>query len=240
MLLQSVGAWLPGVPFCLEHELPNGEPVDDRGEPVTRRPLPTVLLDRWRLRVAAGLFGWALPVAWLLLQVARLAAAAVRHPRAAGALCAAGVVLWLWVEHRAALVTSVVVVGAGGQVFAWWAPDPARQRARLWLLGCWRSVWLYRRRWRTAVTVAGLAPDGRMPRLGRVTCTPTADLLRVRGVLGQRFTDWQDGAPMLAHVLGATGVQVWRGDDRRLTVELERGRRGRSWNREGWAAGADV
>jgi hypothetical protein len=55
----------------------------------------------------------------------------------------------------------------------------------------------------------------------------------VRGVLGQRFADWEAGAPMVAHVLGATDVRVHRGDDRRLTLELGRGPRSRSWNRDG-------
>jgi hypothetical protein len=34
-------------------------------------------------------------------------------------------------------------------------------------------------------------------------------------------------------VFGARDVRVHRGDDRRLTLELRRGRRGRSWNRDG-------
>jgi hypothetical protein len=45
---------------------------------------------------------------------------------------------------------------------------------------------------------------------------------------------------MLAHVFGATGFVVHRGDDRRLTLELVRGRVGRSWNREGYELGADL
>jgi hypothetical protein len=73
--------------------------------------------------------------------------------------------------------------------------------------------------------------------LGRITCTDRADLVRVRGLLGQRFSDWEDAAPMLAHTFGAVGFVVHRGDDRRLTLELVRGSVGRSWDRDGSAAG---
>jgi DNA segregation ATPase FtsK/SpoIIIE, S-DNA-T family len=182
-----------------------------------------------------ALVGWAvgrlLVALWLLLSVAvcrpRLTAAAV-------GLCTAG---WLLSQH---LVATMVPLLVAGEALQWWSvARPASFRARVGLraLSCWRSVTLYRRLWQSAILAAELDQDGpdgdwRLPQLRRVRCLEDVDVLHVRGLLGQRGRQWEEAGPMLAHVFGAHDVRVHRGDDRRLTLELARGRRGRSWNRE--------
>lgn len=189
-----------------------------------------------------ALVGWAALRA--LRGVVRLIMWSVCRPRRTAAVIGLAVLWWALVAHPLLThVTLLVVVEVG----YWWHLLSPGSFRRTRLPAVWRSVWVYRRRWRTAMRVTGLArlvkidPDdeeGRVevPRLGRVTCTPTADLVRVRGLIGQRFSDWEEAAPMLAHVFGATGFEVHRGDNRRLTLELTRGTVGRSWDRDGSAS----
>jgi hypothetical protein len=182
-------------------------------------------------------FLWWLCAALFVLTVRVLTWSAC-HPRTTLALLGSAGALWLLIEHP--IATLLVLWLLLGIAFAWsgYAPDSWRRYARPRLLALWRSLWLYRRTWRTAVQVAELDRrdrDGRLerPRLGRVRCTPTHDVVHVRALLGQRFSDYEAAAPMLAHVFGATGFVLHRGDNRRLTLELERGDVGRSWNRDG-------
>lgn len=180
---------------------------------------------------------------WLLYLSARLITWSVSRPRTAFALVGSGVAAWALLEH---LVPTLLVVWAVVEVGHWWqllAPGSFRRRVRV--MAWWRSVWLYRRKWRTAMQVAELDRKNRdgvweRPRLVGVRCGPVADLVRVRGLLGQRFADWEAGAPMIAHVFGAVDYVVHRGDDRRLTLELTRGVVGRSWDREGLVERVDL
>lgn len=181
--------------------------------------------------------------AWLLYLTGRVLLWSVCRPRTTAALLGLIFAVWALVEHP---VATVLVLWLLLEVLGGWstfAPASWRRRGRPVLLARWRSLWLYRRKWRTAMQVAELDRrdrDGRLelPRLGWVRCTPTTDVVRVRGLLGQRFSEWEAAGPMLAHVFGATGFVVHRGDDRRLTLELERGEVGRSWNRDGYELGA--
>lgn len=178
----------------------------------------------------AGAFAW-----WSVGAVARVVVVtlwlAASHPRSAAAVIGAGALGWLLHSRTVpALFLGWLVVESVAAVRLL-APS---SRAGLWLLARWRSLVVYRRHWQPACAVAGLTTDdGAVPRLGRVRCSPTHDEVRVRGILGQRFHQWEDAGPMLAHVFRATDYRVVRGDDRRLTLVLERpARPGRSWNRE--------
>lgn len=191
---------------------------------------------------------WAL-VLWVVGAVLRgavlLVVAAVCRPRLTFALFGLSAVVWALLAHPVPLLLGAVLLLEMGATWALLFPASWGRRARPVLLARWRAVWLYRRKWRTAMRVGGLTRDGdsgrvEVPRLGRVTCTGRTDLVRVRGLLGQRFSEYETAAPMLAHVFGATGFLVHRGDDRRLTLELVRGQVGRSWNRDGYVHGADL
>jgi len=184
--------------------------------------------------------GWRAFLYWscaaLVVLTARLLTWSVCRPRTSGALLGSAVLLWGALEHPVATLLLLWLPLEVGHAWSVYAPLSWRRRARPALLARWRSLWLYRRTWRTAMQVAELDRrdrDGRLevPRLGRVRCTATADVVQVRALLGQRFSDYETAGPMLAHVFGATGFTVHRGDDRRLTLELVRGKRGRSWNR---------
>jgi hypothetical protein len=230
-LLQAAGAWLPGVPFCPDHEV-----ADAGGREVSaRRGVVDVLLRRWQLRLTERLFGWALPLLFAVLLLVSALRAGRAYPRTVGAVCAAGVVWWAAHAHPGAALVAFAVVLQAGAAVGLVAPDWCRARALAW----WRGAFVYRRRWSTVMRVAGLEhadPDGErhLPRLARVRCAGDVDVLHVRAPVGQRFPEWTEAAPMVAHLFGASDVRVHRGDNRRLTVELLRGRRGRSWNREGW------
>jgi hypothetical protein len=193
-----------------------------------------------------ALFLWS--VGWLIVGVGMLCYLAVCRPRTTGALLALAGAAWLVAAHPyltaigAALLVELVHLWSVSHTSSW------RRHGRTRLLSWWRSVWVYRRRWRTAMQVAELDRvdrDGqlRLPRLGRwrpVRCTPTTDLVRIRGLLGQRFSDWETAGPMLAHVFGAADYRLHRGDNRRLILELVRGPVGTSWNRDGYELGADT
>jgi hypothetical protein len=178
----------------------------------------------------AGAFVW-----WAVGAVVRVVVVtlwlAASHPRSAVAVVGGGFVTWLLRSWTApTLFLGWMLVESVGAVLIL-APT---SRVGLRLLAGWRSLVVYRRHWQPACAVAGLiSDDGRVPRLGRVRCSATHDEVRVRGVLGQRFAQWVEAGPMLAHVFRAVDYRVVRGDDRRLTLVFERpARPGRSWNRE--------
>jgi S-DNA-T family DNA segregation ATPase FtsK/SpoIIIE len=132
-------------------------------------------------------------------------------------------------------VWAAVEVGHGWAVLG---RDSFRRIVGLRALAMWRRGWVYGRQWQPAMTVTGLdrvdaAGRQTLPRLRRVRCLDHVDVVQIRALLGQRFAEWEAAGPMLAHVFGATGFEVLRGDDRRLTLLLKRGRRGRSWDRDG-------
>jgi S-DNA-T family DNA segregation ATPase FtsK/SpoIIIE len=193
--------------------------------------------------------GWRAFLYWLcaalVVLTVRLITWSVCRPRTTAALLGSAVLAWAVLEHPAATLLLLWLPLEVGHAWRVYAPDSWRRRAQPVLLARWRSLWLYRRTWRTAMQVAELDRrdrDGQLevPRLVRVRCTATTDVVQVRGLLGQRFSEYEAAAPMLAHVFGAVGFVVHRGDDRRLTLELERGDVGRSWNRDGYELGADA
>src|SRR4029077_10104964 len=67
----------------------------------------------------------------------------------------------------------------------------------------WLRWWFYRRRRKSAMTLAGLAPDYRgqpmLPVLGKVHRTGAVDLVRVGLVTGQAPADFEARAENLAH-----------------------------------------
>jgi len=78
---------------------------------------------------------------------------------------------------------------------------------RDWLRWCF-----YRRRWKAAMTLAGLAPDYRgqpmLPVLDRVHKAGAVDLVRVGLVTGQAPADFADRSENLAHAFGARLCRV--------------------------------
>jgi hypothetical protein len=171
-------------------------------------------------------------VGWLLVGVARLIYAAASHPRTTLVVLGSAIAARFVTTHPAGSALLGAAVMVAGEVWHLLAPASFRRQVTLRTLTAARST-RYRARWQAAMYAAELDRDGRLPRLARVRCLDVVDVLRVRALLGQRFADWEAAAPMVAHVLGATDVRVHRGDDRRLTLELGRGRRGRSWDRGG-------
>ena len=76
----------------------------------------------------------------------------------------------------------------------------------------WWRWWFYRRRWKAAMTLAGLAPDYRgqpmLPVLDRVHRAGAVDLVRVGLVTGQAPADFADQVENLAHAFGARLCRV--------------------------------
>lgn len=242
--MQAAGTFPPGVPFCLEHEMPDVGQVSRASDArrAARRLRPGLLesaFDRWQRRLVERLIGPALPVVAVLLLLSGAVRVAARFPRSTGCVLAAGGCWWLLEAYPRTTLALVALVAVALEVLALCAPQVFRQQVTLRLLALWRCVVVYRRLWSRAMYVAELEHrdvDGALhvPRLARlrpVRCLDTVDVVRVRARLGQRFDEWDAAGPMLAHVFGATDVRVHRGDDRRLTLELVRGRRGRRWLR---------
>ena len=76
----------------------------------------------------------------------------------------------------------------------------------------WLRWWFYRRRWKAAMTLAGLAPDYRgqpmLPVLDRVHKAGAVDLVRVGLVTGQAPADFADRSENLAQAFGARLCRV--------------------------------
>ena len=76
----------------------------------------------------------------------------------------------------------------------------------------WWRWWFYRRRWKAAMTLAGLAPDYRgqpmLPVLDRVHRAGAVDLVRVGLVTGQAPADFEGKSENLAHAFGARLCRV--------------------------------
>src|SRR5271166_6296302 len=89
-----------------------------------------------------------------------------------------------------------------------------------------RRWWFYRRRWKAAMTLAGLAPDYRgqlmLPVLDRVHKAGAVDLVRVGLVTGQAPADFADRSENLAHAFGARLCRVRDVSPGVLVLELVR------------------
>ena len=90
----------------------------------------------------------------------------------------------------------------------------------------WLRWWFYRRRWKAAMTLAGLAPDYRgqpmLPVLDRVHRAGAVDLVRVGLVTGQAPADFAARAENLAHAFGARLCRVRGAAPGMLVLELVR------------------
>jgi hypothetical protein len=138
---------------------------------------------------------------------------ALTHP-GVDAVAALVVVTWLGLSWPGvAGMAAVAVTGlAGLRVihpvwFARFVAVPVRD---------WLRWWFYRRRWKAAMTLAGLAPDYRgqpvLPVLGTAHRAGAVDLVRAGLVTGQAPGDFEARAENLAHAFGARLCRPRRGD----------------------------
>src|SRR5579862_4715859 len=145
----------------------------------------------------------------LLRLVWRVLWFALTHPLL-DAVAALVVVAWLGLGWPGvaglAVIAAIALAGLRVMQPAWFArfvAVPVRDRLR------W---WFYRRRWKAAMTLAGLAPDYRgqpmLPVLGRVHRAGSVDLVRVGLVTGQAPADFAAKAENLAHAFGARLCRV--------------------------------
>ncbi|MEV0626795.1 FtsK/SpoIIIE domain-containing protein [Nonomuraea wenchangensis] len=147
-----------------------------------------------------------------------------RHPVAMLAVVAPGVLTILYGWQTAFLLTAPIPVGLS----AWALTDRGSfvrlvgRRLQAW----WRLIWIYRRHWQPVMIVSGLGRHLRgrdyLPRLGKVTCTPWADLVTVRMLKGQAVKDWADRLDHLAQGFGATSCRVALTKAGRLTLTFPR------------------
>jgi DNA segregation ATPase FtsK/SpoIIIE, S-DNA-T family len=90
----------------------------------------------------------------------------------------------------------------------------------------WWRWWFYRRRWKPAMTLAGLAPEYRgrvmLPELGRVHAAGSVDLVRVGLVTGQAPAEFTARAENLAHAFEARLCRVRGITPGMLLLELVR------------------
>lgn len=149
-------------------------------------------------------------VVWLWRLVVGLGRAVWRHPVvcALAGGTAALVVLLGW---RDALVVWGGLVCAVSSWAGLW-PE-AGMRWLVWpALSWWRWVWVYRRKWRSVVAVAGLVRvvrgRGYAPDLVRVVSDRWVDRVTVRMLDGQDDTEYAERSPGLAHGFGAVNCRV--------------------------------
>src|ERR1039458_113407 len=159
--------------------------------PVYRTPEPVIFIVQ------------LIRLAWRVLRFA------LTHP-ALDAIAALVIITWLGLGWPgvAGLAVAVIVGLAGLRIvqpewFARFVAVPVRDRLR------W---WFYQRRWKAAMTLAGLAPDYRgqpmLPVLAGVHRAGAVDLVRVGLVTGQAPADFADRANNLAHAFGARLCRV--------------------------------
>ncbi|ATO17104.1 cell division protein FtsK [Micromonospora sp. WMMA2032] len=154
---------------------------------------------------------WAVAVGLVLRWSGRLLWWCLRHPVATGAVVLA---LWLYVEFDwPGLVVPLVLGAAVSAVWRW------RDESSWWawlagpLLGSFRRVFVYRRVWREAMTLCGLAEtfDRRhvLPELLRVRSDQALDVLTVRMVRGQTPEQFQRMSANLAYAFGRRHARVY-------------------------------
>ncbi|MEV6040290.1 FtsK/SpoIIIE domain-containing protein [Nonomuraea sp. NPDC052116] len=156
--------------------------------------------------------------------VVGLVRATWRHPIAMLAAATPGVLTLLYGWRAALLLSTPTPVGLLA-----WALTNRDSFARLvgWrLLAWWRLIWVYRRHWQPVMIVSGLGRHIRgrdyLPRLGKITCTPWADLVSVRMLKGQAVKDWADRIDHLAQGFGATSCRVALSQAGRITLTFPR------------------
>ncbi|MEJ3748467.1 FtsK/SpoIIIE domain-containing protein [Actinomycetes bacterium KLBMP 9797] len=164
------------------------------GDKIPTAPL-NVRLPMWRIP------WWLLVPYWLARGLLRLTVFVIRYWWATGP---AALILWIWANHGwHTLVTALAALLV--VCVAWWRLHPVT-----WLRFGWyptmarlRRVWVYQRRWPSAMATCGLAVvfhgDRYIPRLGRVRVDRWGDEVTVRLLPGQIPDDWAAAAPRLAY-----------------------------------------
>ncbi len=148
---------------------------------------------------------------------------ALTHP-ALDAVIGLVVVTWLGLRWPGVIaLAAVAAVGLVGlrvlqpEWFARFVAVPLRD---------WLRWWFYRRRWKAAMILAGLAPDYRgqpmLPVLAGVHRSGAVDLVRVGLVTGQAPADFAGRADNLAHAFGARLCRVRDVAPGALVLELVR------------------
>ncbi|MFD8529661.1 FtsK/SpoIIIE domain-containing protein [Streptosporangium canum] len=149
-------------------------------------------------------------VVWLWRLVAGAVKTVWRHPVACSLAGGTTAVVWLlgW-------QTALIVWGSGASGVSFWAGlwPAAGMRWVVWpALSWWRWVWVYRRKWRSVVAVAGLGRvvrgRGYAPDLVRVVSDAWTDRVTVKMLDGQSDEEYADAQPNLAHGFGAVGCRI--------------------------------
>jgi S-DNA-T family DNA segregation ATPase FtsK/SpoIIIE len=151
---------------------------------------------------------------WLLvlpvLVPLGLARWAIRHP-VFTVLIGLGVLTWLHVGTWAVIVLAVLIVGL---LLVWrhrhrssyerLVANRARRTRRGW--------WVYKRRWKSAMTLAGLAAiferEQYAPKIRKIRSDRYGDYLLVRLLSGQEPGDFENRAEALANTFGALSCRV--------------------------------
>ncbi|MFC6085798.1 FtsK/SpoIIIE domain-containing protein [Sphaerisporangium aureirubrum] len=162
--------------------------------------------------------------ALLVRALAGAARTVWRHPVACLAVTVP-IALCLLLGWRTGLLVPLAVVSA---LTGWRFTEPASftrwvgLRLRAW----WVLMWVYRRHWQPVMVVSGLAKHlgarEYLPRLVKVTCTPTADVVRVKMLSGQSADAWQERADNLAHGFARPQCRVTLGAPGRLVLVFPR------------------
>jgi S-DNA-T family DNA segregation ATPase FtsK/SpoIIIE len=99
--------------------------------------------------------GWLLVFWWLFRGVARLVVLAARYW---WLTAPAAFVCWVRVEYGWPMLLAVVV-GIAAVCLAWGRLHPSSWLRFGWypVLGRWRGLWVYRRRWASVMATCGLA-----------------------------------------------------------------------------------
>jgi DNA segregation ATPase FtsK/SpoIIIE, S-DNA-T family len=164
------------------------------GDKIPTAPL-NVRMPMWRPA------GWLLLLFWIVRGLARLVVLAVRYWWLTGPAAAA---VWVRVEYGGLVLAGLLLVISAG-CLAWWRLHPESWLRFGWypLVGRCRRLWVYRRRWASAMATCGLATvfdgDRYIPRLGRVRSGRFGDEVTVRLLPGQVPDDWAAAAPRLAY-----------------------------------------
>lgn len=161
-----------------------------------------------------ALAGWVLDLAWWVL----------RRPLRLGA--AAGLAFLVWRDGWGWAWAAGFYLGLVAVLWRLVAPTSFRRFIAAPLRSGWRGFWIYKCRWRAAMTLCGLSVADRgfvaVPRIERVTSTRSTDYVAVRMLLGQAPTDYERAAPSMAHSFGALSCRVRVASPGRLWLEFLR------------------
>jgi S-DNA-T family DNA segregation ATPase FtsK/SpoIIIE len=147
----------------------------------------------------------------------------LRHP-ALDAGCAAAAVTWLRLGWHGLVLLTVLTLISFGVVYllfpAWFGRHVVQAVRDYW------RHWFYRRRWQTAMTLAGLAPSYRgrvlVPVLADVQAAGVVDLVTVLLVTGQSPQAFADRTQNLAHAFGAQLCRLRDSRPGAVTLEFVR------------------